>query len=153
MQRRQPKTPSGPFSASHLHFTLLIRSARLYAMIPFFKLRSAFVTLNGLGRDARPVRSCCVMEALAVTHLRTATSHNLCSFFGFLEQHIQPTVECLLLGEGRCSQNAEGLHCVIHLCYPSPATEAAAVFKFQVKSLAFKVFIMKQLFYSSDDGS
>lgn len=91
------------------------------------------------------------MEALAVTHLRTATSHNLCSFFGFLEQHIQPAVGCLLLGEGRCSQNAEGLHCVIHLGYPSPATEAAASFKLGVKSLAFKVFIMKQLFYSSDN--
>lgn len=75
------------------------------------------------------------MEALAVTHLRTATSHNSCSFVGFLEQHIQPTVECLLLGEGRCSQNAEGLHCVIHL--GSPATEAAAGFKFGVKSFSF----------------
>lgn len=84
------------------------------------------------------------MEALAVTHLRTATSHNLCSVsLVFLEQHIQPTVESLLLGEGRCSQNAEGLHCIIHLGYPSPATEAAAGFKFGVKSLAFKAFIMK----------
>lgn len=77
----QPKNSSEPFSPSHLHFTLLIKSPRLYAMIPFFKLRSAFVTLKGLSRDARPVRSCCVMEALAVTHLQTAASHILCSFF------------------------------------------------------------------------
>lgn len=128
----QPKNSSEPFSPSHLPFTLLIKSPRLYAMIPFFKLRSAFVTLKGLGRDARPVRSCCVMEALAVTHLQTATSHILCSFFSFLEQHIQLVMQCLLLGEGRCCQDAEGFHCVIHLSYLSPATEAVSVLEFWV---------------------
>lgn len=67
------KDPTQPLGAPHPHRTLSIRSPRLYAMIPFFKLRSAFVTLKGLSRNARPVRSCCVMEALAVTHLRNST--------------------------------------------------------------------------------
>lgn len=58
--------------------TLFIRSSSVSAMMPFFALRSAFVTLKGLGRGARPDRSCWVMEALAetlaVTHLRKDTS-------------------------------------------------------------------------------
>lgn len=52
--------------------TLLIRSSRVSAIMPFFMLWSAFVTLKGLSRGVRPDRSCWVMEALAVTHLRRA---------------------------------------------------------------------------------
>lgn len=43
-------------------------------MMPFFKLRSALATRKGRGREFSPVKSCWVMEALAltlaVTHLK-----------------------------------------------------------------------------------
>lgn len=62
-----------PFNTALPLLTLFIRSSNMSAMMPFFTLRSAFVTLKGLGRGTRPNRSCWVMEALAdtlaVTHL------------------------------------------------------------------------------------
>lgn len=110
-----------PVPASFL--TLFIRSCSISAMMPFFTLRSAFVTLKGLGRGARPERSCWVIEALAdmlaVTHLRTDKRQDdtVCTFqmwnLGRLPCWMHGAV--LLLGEGRWSQKAEGLHSIIHL--------------------------------------
>lgn len=56
------------------------------------------------------------MDALAVTHLRK-TKSNISDriFFSFREHRIQAAAESPLLGKGRCSQSAEGLHCGIHL--------------------------------------
>lgn len=119
-------TSRQPLNTSHPLLTLLIRSSRVSAMMPFFMLRSAFVTLKGLSRGARPDRSCWVMEALAVTHLRKAIRHT------FIMLNCQLLWQCwpsyptqgaeLLLGEGRWSQKAEGIHSVIHQRAPPPAT-------------------------------
>ena len=49
------------------NLTLLMRSCRLSAMMPFFTLRSKMVTRKGLAGAVLAVRSCWVMEALAET--------------------------------------------------------------------------------------
>lgn len=58
--------PLSPFN-THTLLALFIRSFSASAMMPFFTLRSAFVTLKGFSRRARPDSSCWVMEALAET--------------------------------------------------------------------------------------
>lgn len=120
------------FYTSHLSLTLFVRSSSMSAIIPFFTLRSAFVTLKGFGRGTRPDRSCWVMEALAdtlaVTHLRKrckTSGHQLIyfkkNFLKMAKELRVTTITKHLLGEVRWREKAEWPHRIIHMRTTRPA--------------------------------
>lgn len=112
--------------------TLFKRSSRLSAMIPFFTLRSAFVTLNGLLWRACRDRRWWVTEALAntlaVMHEHVKDQKKPVNQKTKQRWTPSPPKKLMgfVLGERRRGQKAERLHGVVHLRAASPVTERSS---------------------------